>query len=65
MCRAHNLFPKDYETKGKSLKDLMVAACGDEVKEAAKQTKTISGPNWKPSWNGGSKRARPERAYRQ
>ena len=37
MCRAHTLFPKDYDTKGKSLKDLMVAACGDEVKEAAKQ----------------------------
>ena len=37
-CRAHNLLPKDFDTKGKSLKDLMVAACGDEVKEAATQT---------------------------
>ena len=38
MVRGAELLPKDFETRGKSDKDILVAAVGDEVKDVANRS---------------------------
>ena len=38
MCRSADMFPKDFDPKGKTRAEILVAAVGDEVTDAAKRS---------------------------
>ena len=49
LCR--ELLPKDFDDHSKTVKDIYVAAAGDEIKKGSEQHEEYLRGGWRASWN--------------